>query len=50
MKRTVPFSIAFPKNKIKKFIPRYFILWDAIANEILLFISRSDSSLLVYRN
>ena len=33
-----------------KFIPKYFILFDAIVNETVSFISFSDSSLLVYRN
>ena len=33
-----------------KFISRYFILFDVIANGILFLISLSDSSLLVYRN
>ena len=31
-------------------IPRYFILFDAMVNRIVSFISLSDSSLLVYRN
>ena len=33
-----------------KFIPKYFIIFDAIANEIVFFISFSDSLLLVYSN
>ena len=33
-----------------KFIPRYFICFDAIVNGIIFLISVSDSSLLVYRN
>ena len=33
-----------------KFIPRYFILFDAIRNVIVFFISLSDSLLLVYKN
>ena len=32
-----------------KFIPRYFILFDAILNGIFFLLSLSDSSLLVYR-
>ena len=32
------------------FIPRYFIIFDAMVNEITLLISLSDTSLLVYRN
>ena len=32
------------------FIPRYFILFDAIVNGIVFFISLSDTLLLVYRN
>ena len=32
------------------FIPRYFILFDAIVNEIVFLISLCDSLLLVYRN
>ena len=33
-----------------KFIPRYFILFDAIVNGIFFLISISDSSFLVYKN
>ena len=33
-----------------RFIPRYFILFDAMVNGIILLISLSDLSLQVYRN
>ena len=33
-----------------KFFPKYFILFDTIVNGIVLLISLSESSLLVYRN
>ena len=33
-----------------KLIPKYFILFDGIANGIVLLISFSDCSLLMYRN
>ena len=33
-----------------KFIPGYFILFDAIVNGIFFLISISESSLLVYKN
>ena len=33
-----------------KFIPGYFILFDAIVNGIFFLISISDSSFLVYKN
>ena len=33
-----------------KFVPRYFILFDAVANGIVFLISLSDNLLLVYRN
>ena len=37
-------------TSLVRFIPRYFILLDAIVNGIVSLISLSDSSLLVYRN
>ena len=37
-------------TSLSKFIPRYFILFDAMVNGIVYLISLSDSSLLVYRN
>ena len=33
-----------------RFIPRYFILFDAFVNDKVVLISPSDSSLLMYRN
>ena len=36
-------------NGLIRFIPRYFVLSDAIVSVIVLFGSLSDSSLLVYR-
>ena len=38
------------KPSLVKFIPWYFILFDAIVNGITFLFSLSDSSLLVYRN
>ena len=35
---------------LNKFIPKYFIVFDAIVNGIIFFISFSDSLLLVYKN
>ena len=37
-------------TSLVRFIPRYFILFDAIVNGIVFLISLSASSLLVYRN
>ena len=46
--------LQFPKYRslisLGRFIPRYFILFDADVNGIVFLISLSDSSLLVYRN
>ena len=35
---------------LDRFIPRYFILFDAVVNKIVASISLSDLSFLVYRN
>ena len=37
-------------TSLVRFIPRYFILFDAVVNGIVFLISLSDSLLLVYRN
>ena len=37
-------------TSLVKFIPKYFIIFDVVINAIVLFISISDSLLLVYRN
>ena len=44
------FSVYRSFTSLVKFIPRYFILFDAVINEIVFLICLSDSSLLVYRN
>ena len=43
------FTIYKSFTSLVKFIPRYFIFLDAVANGIILLISLSDSLLLVYR-
>ena len=51
---SISFRNSFQRYKsftsLVRFIPRYFILFDAIVNQIDLLISFSDSSLLVYIN
>ena len=51
---SISFRNSFQRYKsftsLVRFIPRYFILFDAIVNQIDLLISLSDSSLLVYVN
>lgn len=47
---SLSFSVYGSFTTLDKFIPRYFILSDVIANGILCLISFSDRSLLVYRN
>ena len=44
------FSEDRPFTFLVKFIPRYFILLEAIVNVIVVLISLSDSSLLAYKN
>ena len=44
------FSIHRSFTSLVKFIPRCFVLFDAIVNGIVFSISLSDSLLLVYRN
>ena len=48
--KVLQFSVYRFFTSLVKFIPKYFILFDAIVNETVSFISFSDSSLLVYRN
>ena len=44
------FSECSPFVSLGRFIPRYFILFDAVVNGFVSLISLSDLSLLVYRN
>ena len=44
------YSFADTGLYILRFIPKYFILCDAMVNGVVVLISLSDSSLLAYRN
>ena len=44
------YSFADTGLYILRFIPKYFILFDAMVNGVVVLISLSDSSLLAYRN
>ena len=50
LSRVFKFSVYRSFISLVKFIPRYFIPFDAIINRTVFLISLSDSSLLVYRD
>lgn len=43
------YSFEYSSFTLVKFIPRYYMFFDAIENSIVFLISSSDHSLLVYR-